>query len=588
MAYALALVATPWVRKLAIATGCLSKPAQDRWGRRFVPRLGGLSIAVGFLGAVAWALPNEPRLAGLIAGGLIITVTGLVDDFRRMHPSTKLAAQIIAGCVVVLFGTQIDLATSWLSTPLTIGWLVLVMNAFNLMDNMDGLAAGIGAIAGVFCTIHALYAGQFAVALVSAGLTGSTLGFLHYNLPPAKIFMGDTGSMVLGLGLGALALMETWHQPARLLGILSLPTLLLALPIFDTLFVTFQRMTHGRHPFQGGTDHLSHRLGFLGLAPRQVVYLLYSLTTMFGALSLIPITDEPIAIISIWLVAIGALLLLGGTLAKVRVYSGPADAFPEAEAKVTVIETMLMHKRRLVEMAVDFAFICASYVMAHALRFENNLTPDIEALLLQSLPWVIAVKMVCFYSCGLYRGVWRYISLSDLTNILKAVLVSSVLSAVVVLYLWRFEGYSRAVFIIDGTMLFLAVSGARLVEPMLNEWISASSPAKTSVLIIGAGDTGEIALQQIKLKPDGRRVVGFLDDDPAKQGNAIHGVRILGSRRELGKVVKQFGVRQVLIAIRQPPPQLLQQVQGYCEENGLSWRALPSLALGDPAPNLTT
>ena len=196
--------------------------------------------------------------------------------------------------------------------------------------------------------------------------------------------------------------------------------------------------------------------------------------------------------------------------------------------------------------------------------------------------------MVCFYSCGLYRGVWRYISLSDLTNILKAVLVSSVLSAVVVLYLWRFEGYSRAVFIIDGTMLFLAVSGARLVEPMLNEWISASSPAKTPVLIIGAGDTGEIALQQIKLKPDGRRVVGFLDDDPAKQGNAIHGVRILGSRRELGKVVKQFGVRQVLIAIRQPPPQLLQQVQGYCEENGLSWRALPSLALGDPAPNLTT
>ena len=583
-AYLFARVATPWVRRLAMAAGCISRPKEDRWGRRFVPRLGGLVISIGFLGATAWAARQDPRMTGLLLGGVLITVAGMVDDFRRMHPNTKLVAQILTGCIVVLYGVRVDIGISWLSIPLTIGWLVLVMNAFNLMDNMDGLSAGIGAIAGSFCALHALYAGEPLIAMVALGLTGATLGFLHYNLPPAKIFMGDTGSQVLGLGLGALALMETWHQPARLLGILSLPTLLLAVPIFDTFFVMIQRLLHGRHPFQGGTDHLSHRLGFLGLSPRQVVFMFYSLTIAFGILSMIPITDEPLAIIGIWLGASGVLLLLGAYLAKVRVYTGPET--PPPEAKVTLVETMLMHKRRILEMAVDFAFICACYVMAHALRFEATFTPDIEALLLQSLPWVIAVKMLCFFSFGLYRGVWRYISLPDLANILKAVLAGSVLSALVVLYLWRFEGYSRAVFIIDGTLLFLAISGARLVEPMLNEWINAAVQRATQVLIIGAGDTGELLLQQLKLEREGtRRVVGFLDDDRSKRGNSIHGLPILGTRHDLGRIVQAYRVQEIFIALRRPPEDLVRQIQGYCEENGLLWRIVSSWALNEPVPH---
>ena len=134
------------------------------------------------------------------------------------------------------------------------------------------------------------------------------------------------------------------------------------------------------------------------------------------------------------------------------------------EPRVAWIETMLMHKRRLMEVGVDFALICACFVIAHALRFEGTLTPYLEGLILQSLPWIIAVKMSCFFSCRLYRGVWRYISLPDLVNILQAVVASSVLSALVVLYLWRFEGYSRAVLVIDWLLTFFAVGGSRVVE----------------------------------------------------------------------------------------------------------------------------
>jgi UDP-GlcNAc:undecaprenyl-phosphate GlcNAc-1-phosphate transferase len=277
----------------------------------------------------------------------------------------------------------------------------------------------------------------------------------------------------------------------------------------------------------------------------------------------------------------GLLLIVGATLAKVHVYTGASEL--NAEPRVTFIETVLMHKRRLMEVGVDFTLIWASYVIAHALRFDGNLAPDLEVLILKSLPWIILVKTLCFFSCGLYRGVWRYISLPDLVNILRAVVMSSVLSAFVVLYLWRFEGYSRAVFVIDGLLLFVSVSGSRRVEPLFNEWITASVAGATPILNVGAGDTGAHLLQQLKHESSGRRrVVGFLDDDVTKQGDSIHGIRILGSRQELGRVVQELGVREVLIAMRRPPPDLIQQIQGYCEENGLSWRVVDPAIQGEP------
>jgi len=584
-AYAFSSLATPLVRRFALAVGCVSRPTHDRWGRRLVARLGGLPIALALLGAVGAVAHRDPRLWGLLLAGGLMLLVGMLDDFRSIHPNSKLIAQILAGCIVLLFGVHVSTGLSWLTIPLTIGWLVLVMNAFNLMDNMDGLSGGIGAIAGGFLTWHILQADNPTVAIVAAALTGSIIGFLQYNLPPAKIFMGDTGSQVLGLALGTLSLTGTWHQSARLLGILALPTLLLAVPIFDTLFVMFQRMLHGRHPFQGGTDHISHRLGVLGLTPRQVVFIFYTMTALFGFFSLLFAHDnQPFAITGIWLLTLGILLMLGATLAEVRVYDSLSSPPPE-DAKVTLIETMLMHKRRIVEVVVDFCSVWACYVLAHALRFEATLTPNLEKLILQSLPWVIAVKMICFFTCGLYRGLWRYIGLHDLANILRAAIMGSIFSAIVVLYLWRFEGYSRAVFIMDGTLLFLAVSGTRLVEPMLNQWINSSAERATQVLIIGAGDTGELLLRQIQMdRQSMRRVACFLDDNAAKQGDRIRGISILGTRRDLGRVVKELNIREVFIAIRRPPSELVRQVQSYCEENGLLWNVVSSLTQSEPTP----
>jgi FlaA1/EpsC-like NDP-sugar epimerase len=222
--------------------------------------------------------------------------------------------------------------------------------------------------------------------------------------------------------------------------------------------------------------------------------------------------------------------------------------------------------------------------VAHALRFEGSFTPDLEVLILKSLPWVIGAKMACFLVCGLYQGVWRYITHSDLFTIFKAVVLGSILAALAVLYLWRFEGYSRAVFLIDGMLLFIAISGSRLIEPLLNEWLNHLEDKAQRVLIIGAGDTGELILRQLKMNKAGdRRAAAFLDDDPTLQGNRIHGVPILGSRRDLGRVVQEMGISEIFIAIEHPPKDLVDQIKSYCEENGLRWKLAIAPASNEPS-----
>ena len=195
-ALALTMATTPVVRRAALRWGWIAKPVQDRWGRRVIARLGGVSIFAGVtLSALVW-IPPHSQILSLLLGIVLVFALGLADDMRRMPPYTKLVGQLLIGCLVVLSGIRIDLISSpWLAVPLSVLWFVLVMNAFNLLDNMDGLAAGIGAIGSGFCAVHAVLAGNWSVATAAAILAGSCIGFLRYNFPPAKIFMGTPAAI---------------------------------------------------------------------------------------------------------------------------------------------------------------------------------------------------------------------------------------------------------------------------------------------------------------------------------------------------------------------------------------------------------
>lgn len=575
---------TPVVRRIALRAGAMvTKPVEDRWGKRVVTRFGGIAIYIGMVTSTLLWVPMHPPMGGLVVGLFLVFLVGLLDDVRRLPPYTKLLLQLVVGCFVVIGGVRIELIPwLWLSVPLSVLWFMLVMNAFNLLDNMDGLAAGIGTIAAVFYALQAIALRQGDVVVLAAVIAGACLGFLRYNFPPAKIFMGDAGSHLLGLSLAALVLMGSWRNSTQLLSILAIPMVILAVPIFDTCFVTLQRLLHHRHPFRGGIDHLSHRLVILGLSQRQTVLVLYGVGIGFGTLSLASLGLKPLAGIVIGLFALTALVLGGAFLAKVNVYEVRREVMDPIEESTqrpaTPIDTMLMHKRRLLEVLVDFLLICGAYAGAHLLRFESVLDARTHTLLVQSLPVVILVKLLCFMSFGLYRGVWKYISLVDLITIAKAVTFGSICSATALLYLWRFQGFSRAVFMIDWLLLFVTISASRVAERLFGEWIAFSTEGGARVLIIGAGDTGDLVLRQLlQTNSPRRRVVGFLDDDPRKQGNRLHGLPVLGTCQQLSQTLTLFHVQEVVMAIRQPSPELVLAVEQACDRLGITYRCASAL-----------
>ena len=577
-ACALTLLFTPIVRLAAVRGGWVAKPkaGEDRWGRRIIARLGGAAMFLGFIGAVMLWVPMDHAVITLLIGATLVFGLGLVDDLRRMPPYTKLVAQLLIGSIVVIGGIRVELIPwLWCSIPLSILWFVLVMNAFSLLDNMDGLAAGIGAIASSFCILHAALTGQWTVAMLAAIVTGVCLGFLHYNFPPAKMFMGDSGSHLLGLSLAVLALIGSWRHSTQLLSVLAIPTLVLAVPIFDTCFVTIQRLTHHQHPFTGGTDHVSHRLAILGLSTRQTVLALYVVSACLGLLSVISAHMTTLMITVMWFVIMAVLALFGRYLSQVNVYRLERPSADQLREPNTLIETMLLHKRRLVEVLVDFVLASSAYVAAHLLRFEGVLTNELQQLILRSLPIILVIKVSCFAGCGLYRGVWRYLGVEDLLTVLKAITLGSIFSTLALLYVWRFAGYSRAVLIIDWMLSFFAVGGARVIERLLDEWITASAAGQVPVLIIGAGDSGERVLRYLKYQGKAAgRIVGFLDDDPRKHGNRIHGCAVLGGRERLPAILDSHHVRDVLIAITDPPGTLLEHVQHCCEPRGATWKVV--------------
>jgi UDP-GlcNAc:undecaprenyl-phosphate GlcNAc-1-phosphate transferase len=326
---------------------------------------------------------------------------------------------------------------------------------------------------------------------------------------------------------------------------------------------------------------VSHRLAILGLSDRQTVIALYGKKHCLGLVSVLSALLKPLPTLAIWLSVFTGLVLCGLYLAKVKVYRLEPQPVPGAPIAVksmksaTRIETMLLHKRRLMEILVDFCSISSMYVFAYLLRFEGILSSDLQSLIVKSLPVVLVVMLASFAAHGLYRGVWRYLGLSDIMGIFKAVTIGSILSALVLLYLWRFEGFSRAVLVIDWMLMLLAVGGSRIAERFLDEWIGRMAVQGVPVVIIGAGDTGACVLRLLNdQERTARRVVGFLDDDVRKHGDRIQGASVLGGRERLIAVIQELGVREVLIAVSDPPGELLQYVQRCCEPHGITWKVV--------------
>ncbi len=277
---------TPITRHLAVRLGVLDQPSTRKVHSTPTPLLGGLAIFGAFI--IALILFSPPlylvEFGAVLAGTTWLTLVGFIDDRNGMKPWIKMGAQIIAGGVLIAAGIQVRIFESnVLNIVFTQLWIVGITNAINFQDNMDGLAAGVTAIASIFFFAMAVREELRLVSSLAAAMAGTSVGFLVYNFSPASTFMGDMGSMVLGFVLAVLAIKLDFNVPAeRQVVTWMVPVAVLGLPIFDTVLVTFTRLREGRSPFQGGKDHTSHRIASLGLSHRIVVIILYAVCAALG------------------------------------------------------------------------------------------------------------------------------------------------------------------------------------------------------------------------------------------------------------------------------------------------------------------
>lgn len=589
--YALVVSAllVPVCRVLARRVGAVARPRNDRWHRDVIPLLGGVAIALAFLvGAIATGVARN--LAVPFGTALIMFVVGLVDDLISLRPATKLIAQIVLAATLVYFGYGLHWMDSrLLNSLLTIIWVVGLTNAFNLLDNMDGLCAGIAVIVGAML-IAGLYFGVTREAAADemaflALLVGAAGGFLLYNFPPASIFMGDSGALMLGFSLAALTLSPEGVRGSRtdVISTIAGPMFVLLVPIFDTSLVTVSRMLSGRSPAVGGRDHSSHRLVALGLSERRAVFVLWFLAVLGGGVGLVlRRASDGLSVL------FGGLFLLGvclfaARLARIRVYE---DAPPSTIAgAITPLAGEFLYKRRIAEVLLDFCLIAGAYYWAYRLRYENpeEFLANSERFY-QSLPIILAAQLLAFFVVGVYRGVWRHFGLMDSVTIATGIALGIGGAQIALWGLYDQAAQSRSVLVIYVVLLGGMVIASRASFRLMDEFILRGRRTGHRAVIYGASENAGVVLRQLKDGGgNGPRLLGFVDDDPLLARSSVHGYPVLGGYDTLRRMVSGGEVDTVVVTSA-AGAQHLDALQVLCESQAVALLRLRVTLEALPAP----
>jgi len=581
ISFIISMAVMPAVRVLSYKTNQLVIPRSDRWHRKPTPILGGVGIFIAFAATIIIIILTSnvkdflSQRWSILIGVLIMFSVGLYDDIKKIKPPTKLAYQLLAATIVIFFGDNTINFFRWpiANILLTFLWLVGITNAMNLLDNMDGLAGGVAFIASGFLSIFVIKAGAADLLLVSLALAGSILGFLIFNFPPAKIFMGDSGSMMLGFSLASLAVAQR-SQASNIFAIMGVPILIFLLPILDTALVTITRILRGQSPAIGGTDHTSHRLIAFGLSERQALIILYVITIVSGIAAIgIEAWDYDLSLIFIPLLLI-FLLLFVAYLARMKVVTTDN----KNQSGFTRWITVFTFKRRIFELVFDLLLIGISYYLAYWTQFGLDMTSKSIDLFLVSWPIALGISYGSFYILRVYRGVWRYIGINDLFRYVIASMLSGVLTWFSVKLIFTDQSFPEGVFILFTVFLLIGLTGSRSSFLFLDRMYSRqySGVEKQNILLYGAEDAGEIALRWILRNPSiGYNVVGFLDDDSLKWGNSIHGVTILGGVNNLEQYFNEKNVKGVIATSENLLTSSIgESILSTCREKGVWIRVL--------------
>jgi UDP-GlcNAc:undecaprenyl-phosphate GlcNAc-1-phosphate transferase len=535
-----------------------------------VPLLGGCAIVGAFVIATVALSPLRPLVPLLLATGLMFAL-GTIDDIVGFRPTTKLVVQtIVAGVVVFLMPAASLTGMPALDALLALVWVVGITNAFNLLDNIDGLSAGIAVIAGVFFLATLTPAGPSPVTSAVAAFVGAALGFLIYNTRPASIFMGDGGSLFLGSFLGSTALLAAPELKAGIVPVAAIPLFILLIPIFDTAFVSVTRRLAGRSPMHGGRDHLSHRLVALGIDEKRAVMGLYLLAALGGMIALaLQHADVGYAAI---LIALYIILLAG-----IGVVLGHVEAHVtgEADGQQQPLVSQVAYQNRVYEVLLDVALIALAYYAAFRFRFREPEFTHFLSYFAASFPLVLACQVAGLAMAGKYRQVWRSFGAAELVGIIKGVAFGFGLSAILILYLYSFQGFSRAVFVYDAVVLVFLLVGSRVAISSADEYLRRQRGTGRRILIYGAGVRGALLVRMLlEDRLHALMPVGFIDDDPAKRRLRLEGVAVVGAFPDLDALLSKGDIAEVIVSTKALDRARLAELAAVCRARNASVRVM--------------
>jgi UDP-GlcNAc:undecaprenyl-phosphate GlcNAc-1-phosphate transferase len=561
----------------------VAQPTGERWHERPTPTFGGVGIFAGFAAGVLLAVVTgvvewSSELGGILAGSALLFGAGLVDDLRGLSPVAKLAAQVGAAVIVLASGLQVELVENdVLAWAIGILWLVGITNAYNLLDNMDGLAATLAAIACGYFAIDAVTEHENETVLVlSLALGLACAGFLPFNLRPgreAHVFMGDSGSMVLGFGLASLALASSWTVAGTTVATVVLPLLILAVPIMDTTLVTVVRLAQRRPVTQGGRDHTSHRLVYYGLSEAKAVLLLALVSAALGATALAYNVLDNARLTSFGVLVTFVLLVQFASFLsdlEERARSGAEGPPP------SLWRALFFEPRRLVEVVVDFGIICASFLAAYVLVIGGFGTEFERSVFLSALPLLLTTQYVLFVALGVYRRVWRFATARDVIPIAVAGGTAAAIAYAVLRALRPIGSFPAVEALVVYAVLCTSLVGASRLTLRLLPEIRTLRSHRRRVLIVGAGRAGRGLARELRDAHEAR-VVGFLDDNPRVRRRRILGITVVGALDETARAIASSHAEEVLVTIPEAPRERLDAVVRASEAAGVPCRIVRRL-----------
>ena len=602
----LSLLLTPMVIKFANRIGATDAPDERKVHTTIMPRIGGLAIilsAAGTILSLYFIFPEFlPELFDesyktiiIILCFMTLFALGFTDDLKPLSPEVKFGIQFILATIIFFVGFKISNITNPLGAgvldigifdlPITVLWIVGITNAFNLIDGLDGLASGVAVIACISIFIITSLSGQFEAAIFSLVIAGALVGFLRYNFNPAKIFLGDSGSLVIGFALAILSIQSTAKLTTGFA--LLLPILVLALPITDTLVAMIRRLIgsflnkdsnvpsksvlrriHGM--FTPDKLHIHHRLLSLGFSHRNTVLMLY-LVSMFFAFSAFLFTEIDSIQQSVTIAfALGLILIL--FIKKLRYYE---IAIFNNGLILPFYEKWMPKQYQWISIA-DTLFIIISFSLSYYLVFLLNPDTLNQLNFTMTLVLVLPVQLASFWVTGLYREKIYQLGIANVLHISASIGSAVGLTGLVYLLMEYLTVIAAVQFLIlDFYFLLTLMFSYRVAYQVLSFLFNRDKKTGENVLIYGAGEYGTLILQKIlNTSNNDVKIIGFLDDDPSLQGKLINGYPILGGHWVISKTHRNHKIDSIFLCDEDIRCENLKRLRTITSQNKITIKKL--------------